>query len=126
MVALLAGRWVTVESAEDIIPTLYRVNSGMALHLVNTTGMVSKNDSYVDIDETIPQFVDTDPQRKLLPQLTVKLEQVELGANCKAIIASPEMDGEKEIPICKKGDQKYEITVPADLFSGYALIKLCF
>ena len=126
MVALLAGRRVSVEGAEDIIPTLYRVKSGMALHLVNTANMLSQVDSYVDIDETIPQFVDTDPNRELLPQLTIKLENVKLGKRVKALIASPEMDEEKELSICQNAEGEYTLTIPAGLFSGYALIKLCF
>lgn len=126
MVSLLAGKRVSVEGAPDVIPTLYRVGPGMALHLVNTCDMLSKCDSYVDVDETLPQFVDTDPDRKLLPKLVVKLNQVELGEKVKAIIASPEIDAEREIPICKNATGEYEITIPANLFSGYALVKLCF
>ena len=112
--------------APDIVPTLYRVHPGMALHLVNTANMISKTDSYVEVDEPLPQFMDTDPDRKLLPELVVKLDHVQLGEKVKATIASPEIDAEREIPIRKIGEDGYEITIPADLFSGYALVKLCF
>ena len=126
MVSLLAGKRISVVGAPNIVPTLYRVNPGMALHLVNTANMVSQMDSYVEVDEPLPQFMDTDPDRKLLPELVVKLDRVQLGENVKATIASPEIDAEQEISICKIGEDEYQITIPADLFSGYALVKLCF
>lgn len=126
MAALLAGRRISVEGAPDLIPSLYRVKAGMALHLVNTADMVSRTDCLVSVDETLPQFVDTDPDRKLLPALTVTLDGISLGKDTKAFIASPELAQDRELSLSQKGADCYEIAVPADLFSGYALVKLCF
>lgn len=125
MLDLLVGKRITVQGAEDIIPTLYKVKKGMALHLVNTHDMLPETDTYVGRDETIPQFVDTDPSRTLLPELTVELKNVELGANVKACVSSPEMKEDRKIAVSATSEG-YIFTIPAGLFSGYALIKIDF
>ena len=122
LLSLLAGRRVAVSGAEDVIPTVFVTAAGTVIHLVNTHGMLSDHDTFVGRSDLIPQFDDTDPGREMLPALTLSLNGVDIGGCTVCRIATPERDDEAVADIIHDATGGYSVTIPAGVFSGYAML----
>lgn len=118
----VAEKRVTVIGKSTVIPTLYKVASGYAIHLVNTEGLVSTEEKRISSADPIPVY-SSSPDRPFLPELTVKVNISDAESITGAVLVSPEFGGETPLEITKK-DGECSMHVSADKFSGYAMIKL--
>lgn len=123
VLSLLLGQRVQVTGADSVIPTLYRVEKGWALHLLNAENMLPKEDMPVPDNGPIPQFDDTVADRKRLPALTVTIRDEALTGAGRVCLATPEQPGEEALPAEHTADGLV-IRIPANRFSGYGLVKI--
>lgn len=123
LLRMLLGTRVTVEGAKCLIPTLYRVEQGYALHIVNARDMLPEEDSFVPDQTVIPQFDDTDKERLLLPGLTVRVTDVPLGDVKKVVFVTPEQAEVEELA-AEQTAEGFIIRIPENRFSGYGLIEI--
>ena len=113
---------VKVQGDPDVIPTLFRTQSGYALHLVNIGNLISPKDGFISEKIPLENFDCGNKDRKLLKELRIS---VDIGSEeAKGISASsPEFEGDKELKAERNGNELV-FTVPDDTFSGYLLCKI--
>ena len=100
--------------------TAYEVENAVVLHLVNLADTIAETEKLVAHSDVIPNFAANAPK---VPAIELTVNAPLHIAPTRAILQTPEQEGEVVLPIQSKGDA-LSISIPDGVFSGYALIAL--
>ncbi|HOJ47206.1 MAG TPA: hypothetical protein PLW82_07755, partial [Bacillota bacterium] len=104
----------------DVCGSLFKVEEGYVVHLVNTTGILPEDEGYVTRTDKVLPFSE---EGEKLGQLLLNVQVEDLGTVEEIKLYSPEFSGERTAKFSQAGGN-VSIEIPEGLFSGYLLVHL--
>ncbi len=104
----------------DVIVTAFEVEGALAIHLMNLSDTIAEDSSVVSHDDIITNFTENGVK---VPEIKLSVSIPEAVSASRAFLRTPERNEELSLDMSVNGSRA-EITVPADIFSGYALVAV--
>lgn len=106
-------------SQDELLTSAYRVQDGLALHIVNISDTIPNKACQMGHEDVISNFM---PGAEQLPEIKISVEKPDFAVK-NVVLYTPERD-EGIVLTYKAMDEHLYITVPKNVFSGYALISI--
>ena len=104
---------------EHVALTAYEVEGALAIHLVNLADTVAEKAESVAHTDILTHFT---PDAKKLPAIRLTVNCPLSVAPTRAVLCTPERSDELILPIENNGT--LSVSIPADVFAGYAMVAL--